>query len=99
MYIFRVEDKHHNTCPTLFQLQNDPNFIAELLSKIQIKKNMLVKLSVGNYSRHDGLVNGVDGIFQVSFKFPNESVGRCEQMNPHTPKWALTLGVGVPMDF
>jgi hypothetical protein len=20
-------------------------------------------------------------------------------MNPHTPKWATTLGVGVPMDF
>jgi hypothetical protein len=23
----------------------------------------------------------------------------CEGMNPHTPKWAPTLGVGVPMDF
>jgi hypothetical protein len=28
-----------------------------------------------------------------------ESVGKCEWMNPHTPKWAPTLGVGVPMDF
>jgi hypothetical protein len=27
------------------------------------------------------------------------SVGRCEGMNPHTPKWSPTLGVGVPMDF
>ncbi len=27
------------------------------------------------------------------------SVGECEGMNPHTPKWALTLGVGVPVDF
>jgi len=42
VYIFCLEDKHHNTCPTLFQLQNDPNFIAELLSKVRIKKNMLV---------------------------------------------------------
>jgi len=25
-------------------------------------------------------------------------VGECEGMNPHTPKWALTLGVGIPMD-
>ncbi len=25
-------------------------------------------------------------------------VGGCEGMNPHTPKWAPTLGVGVPMD-
>ncbi len=28
-----------------------------------------------------------------------ESVGQCEGMNPHTPKWVPTLGVGVPMDF
>jgi hypothetical protein len=27
------------------------------------------------------------------------NVGECEGMNPHTPKWAFTLGVGVPMDF
>ncbi len=26
-------------------------------------------------------------------------VGKCEGMNPHTPKGASTLGVGVPMDF
>jgi hypothetical protein len=27
------------------------------------------------------------------------SVGKCEGMNPHTPKWAPTLGVGVLIDF
>jgi hypothetical protein len=27
------------------------------------------------------------------------SVGKCEGMNPHTPKGASTLGVRVPMDF
>jgi len=27
------------------------------------------------------------------------SVGECEGMNPHTPKWAFTLGVGILMDF
>jgi hypothetical protein len=27
------------------------------------------------------------------------SVGRCEGMNQHTPKWAPTLGVGISMDF
>jgi hypothetical protein len=26
------------------------------------------------------------------------SVGECEGMNPHIPKWAPTLGVGVLMD-
>jgi hypothetical protein len=31
----------------------------------------LVELCVGNYSTHDGLVNGVDGIFQASSKLPN----------------------------
>jgi len=28
-----------------------------------------------------------------------KSVGDCEGINPHTPRWAPTLGVGVPMDF
>jgi hypothetical protein len=28
-----------------------------------------------------------------------ESVKECEGMNPHTPKWIPTLGIGVPMDF
>jgi len=26
------------------------------------------------------------------------SVGKCEGMNPHTPKGASTLGVGIPVD-
>ncbi len=28
-----------------------------------------------------------------------ENVGQCEGMNPHTPKWTPTLGVGLSMDF
>jgi len=28
-----------------------------------------------------------------------ENIRRCEGMNPHTPKWAPTMGVRVPMDF
>jgi hypothetical protein len=27
-----------------------------------------------------------------------QSVGECEGMNPHTPKWAPTFGVEIPMD-
>jgi hypothetical protein len=27
------------------------------------------------------------------------SAGKCEGMNPHTPKWTPTLGVGILMDF
>jgi len=26
------------------------------------------------------------------------SVGKCEGINPHTPKGVSTLGIGVPMD-
>jgi hypothetical protein len=32
---------------------------------------MLVELCADNYSMHDGLVNGVNGIFQASSKLPN----------------------------
>jgi len=31
---------------------------------------------------------------KVTFHAP-KSVGKCEGMNPHTPKWAPILGVGV----
>jgi hypothetical protein len=34
----------------------------------------------------------------VTFHAPR-NVGECERMNPHTPKWVPTLGVGIPMDF
>jgi len=35
---------------------------------------------------------------RVTFHVPG-SVKKCEGMNPHTPKWVPTLGVGVSMDF
>jgi hypothetical protein len=34
---------------------------------------------------------------KVTFHAPR-SVGKCEGMNPHTPKWTPILGVGVPID-
>jgi hypothetical protein len=52
-------------------LQIDPNFTIRLHLEIWVKENMLIKLCVGNYSTHDGLVNGTDGIFQASSKLPN----------------------------
>ncbi len=33
-------------------------------SWIIVEKNMLVELSIGNYTTLDGLVNGLDGTFQ-----------------------------------
>jgi hypothetical protein len=38
-----------------------------------------------------------DGSPRVTFHVPR-SVGKCDGMNPHTPKWVPTLGVGIPMD-
>jgi hypothetical protein len=35
---------------------------------------------------------------RVTFHIPG-SLGKCEGMNPHTPKWAPTLWIGVSMDF
>jgi hypothetical protein len=67
----RAQDKHHDTCPQSFQLQNDANFTTGLHLEVQVKKNMLVELCARNYATHDGLVNGVDGIFQGSTKVFN----------------------------
>jgi hypothetical protein len=33
----------------------------------------------------------------ITFHAP-KSVGKCEGMNPHNPKWAPTLEVGISMD-
>jgi hypothetical protein len=71
VYIFHAKDKHHDTCPKSFQLQNDPNFTIGFHLEIRVRKNMLVKLCVGNHSTHDGLVNGANGIPKASSKLPN----------------------------
>ncbi len=66
-----AQNRHHDTCLQSFQLQNDANFIVGLHLEVQVKKNMLVDLCARNYVTHDGLVNGVDGIFQGSTKIFN----------------------------
>jgi len=63
-----VQNRHHDTCPQSFQLQNDANFTVGLHLEAQVKKNMLVELCAKNYATHDGLVNGENGIFQGSTK-------------------------------
>jgi hypothetical protein len=40
---------------------------------------------------------GQEGSLRVTFHVP-KSAKECEGMNPHTPKGAPTLGVGVPVD-
>jgi hypothetical protein len=66
-----AQNRHHDTCPQSFQLQNDANFITRVHTKVQVKKNMLVELCAENYAAHDGLVNGANGIFQRSIKVFN----------------------------
>jgi hypothetical protein len=41
---------------------------------------------------------GQDWSLGVTFHAP-ENVGECKGMNPHTPKWAPILRVGIPMNF
>jgi hypothetical protein len=35
---------------------------------------------------------------KMTFHAPR-TIGRCEAMNSHIPKWAPTLKTGIPMDF
>jgi hypothetical protein len=44
VFILCAQDRHHDTCPQSFQLQNDANFTLGLHSEVQVKKNMLVEL-------------------------------------------------------
>ncbi len=71
VFILQAQDRHHDTCPQSFQLQNDANFTIGLHLKVQVMKNMLVEICVGNYETHDDLVNGANGIFQGSTKVFN----------------------------
>jgi hypothetical protein len=71
VFVLHAQDRHRDICFQSFQLQNDANFTTTLHSKDQVKKNILVELCAGNYATHDGLVNGVDGIFQGSTKIFN----------------------------
>jgi hypothetical protein len=66
-YVFDVNDQHNDTCLKLFKLENDSSQTVGLHSKIQIKIGMLIKLC----AIHDGLSNGVDGVFQYVTKLQN----------------------------
>jgi len=44
---------------------------SRIAFRVLCKENMLVELCAQNYATHDGLVNGVDGIFQDSTKVFN----------------------------
>jgi hypothetical protein len=61
-------------------------------------KSFVTTLALGLQPRQRGLQGyGTRGSPGVAPHAP-ESVGKCERMNPHTPKATPTLGDGVPVD-
>ncbi len=64
IFIFKAIDINHQSCPPFYKLSNDPSKTMGLHSTINIKKDMLVELCVGNYVTFDGFVNGVGGNFK-----------------------------------
>jgi hypothetical protein len=62
VFILCAQDRHHDACPQSIQIQNDANLTVGFHLEIQVNKKMLAKFCAGNYSPHDGLVNGADGI-------------------------------------
>ncbi len=57
-------DVHIETCPFHFKLSNLPSQMTGLHYKMLIKNYFLVELCARNYETSDGLMNGVDGIFE-----------------------------------
>ncbi len=71
---FEVVNIHHHSCPSSYELPNDPSKIVGLHTTIRIKQNMVVELFVGNYATYDGLVNGANGVFKTSTSYHNKTI-------------------------
>jgi hypothetical protein len=67
-------DINHQSCPPSYKLLNDLNRFAGLCATINIFKNVLVDLCVGNYATSNGLVNGDDGIFKASTRYCEKTI-------------------------
>jgi len=65
---------NHQSCPPSYKLSNDLSKTSGLHSIINIKKDMLVELCVGNYATSNGLLNGVDGIFKTSTTYYEKTI-------------------------
>jgi len=72
---------------------------SQILLGIQAKGKYYHNLSLGFATKARGLEKCKPKVQPGSHIHNLGSVGEYEEMNPHTPKWAPTLGVGVPMDF
>jgi hypothetical protein len=91
--------------PRLFKIYRDPKKITQCIGRTcwEIRHLHIYQIMCRNPSL--GLMTKVSSckgacqewIPRVTFHGP-KSIGECEGMNPHTPKWASTLGVRVSMD-
>jgi len=60
MFIFKVIDINHPSCPPSYELLNDLSKTTRLHFIINIKKDMCC-----NYATYYGLVNGTESIFKT----------------------------------
>jgi hypothetical protein len=73
-FTFKAMDINHQSCPPSYKLSNDQSKIVGLRFTIQIKKDMLVELCVGNYAMFDDLVNGTIDIFRTSTTYCDKTI-------------------------
>jgi hypothetical protein len=64
----------------------------------RVQREIVATLTLGSWPKQRNLQGcGPRGSLRVTLHAP-ESVGKCEGMNSHTPKWTSFLGDGVPVD-
>ncbi len=80
-FTFLACDVHTETCPS--QLSNLPFQMVGLHYEILVNKKMLVELCARNYETFDGLVNGVDEIFEDFRRTISKSFVWIHFHNPH----------------
>jgi hypothetical protein len=80
-------------------IKNGKTLNFENLELINVSYNICRNLSFGFVIKTRACKSaGQEWSPGVTFHVPG-SVGECERMNPHTPKWVPILGVGFSMDF
>jgi len=72
---------------------------SQILLGIQAKGKYYHNISLGFTTKARGLEKCGPKVQPRSHIHNLGSVGKHEEMSPHTPKWVPTLGVGIPMDF
>ncbi len=82
---------------TTFLDEFPTNNLCLLLHSIERRSSDVVTLALGSRPRQRGCKGAGQEEAQEPRHIPG-SVGKCEGVNPHTPKATPTLGDGVPVD-